>query len=90
MIIIVVILNNIFYFKYRIRLCIQNNLSLSGLSTKLALIGIDIPKPSLYKIETGNRIVKDYELYAFAYVFNVSIEFLLSDFIEDFIKDNVV
>ena len=83
--------NNLNVTSKKIReLRIQNNLSLSGLSTKLALIGIDIPKPSLYKIETGNRIVKDYELYAFDYVFNVSIEFLLSDFIEDFIKDNVV
>ena len=67
--------NNLNVTSKKIReLRIQNNLSLSGLSTKLALIGIDIPKPSLYKIETGNRIVKDYELYAFAYVFNVSFE----------------
>jgi len=37
-----------------------NYLSLSALSTKLALIGIDISKPSLHKLETGQRVLKDY------------------------------
>lgn len=67
---------------------IKNNLSLSALSTKLALLGIDIPKPSLHKLEKGDRIIKDYELYAFAYIFNVSIEDLLDDFITEFKEDN--
>ena len=67
---------------------IKNNLSLSALSTKLALLGIDIPKPSLHKLEKGDRIIKDYELYAFAYIFNVSIEYLLDDFITEFKEDN--
>lgn len=65
----------------------KNNLSLSGLSTKLALMGIDITKPSLHKLENGNRIIKDYELYALSYIFKVSIEELLDDFISDFKKD---
>lgn len=67
---------------------IKNNLSLSALSTKLALLGIDIPKPSLHKLEKGDRIIKDYELYAFAYIFNVSIEDFLDDFITEFKEDN--
>ena len=67
---------------------IKNNLSLSALSTKLALLGIDIPKPSLHKLEQGNRIIKDYELYAFAYIFKVPIEELLDDFITEFKQDN--
>ena len=67
---------------------IKNNLSLSALSTKLALIGVDIPKQSLYKIETGNRIVKDFELYALAYIFKVPMEDLLVDFINEINKEN--
>lgn len=67
---------------------IKNGLSLSELSTKLALVGIDIPKPSLHKIEKGTRIIKDYELYAFAYIFNVSVEELLEDFINEFKQNN--
>lgn len=69
---------------------LKNNLSLSGLSTKLALMGIDIPKPSLHKLEKGNRIIKDYELYALSIVFNVSIEDLLGDFITEFKNDAAV
>lgn len=67
---------------------IQNNLSLSGLSTKLALLGIDIPKSSLFKLENGTRIIKDYELFALSYIFNVPIENLFIDnFITDFKKN---
>lgn len=69
---------------------LKNNLSLSGLSTKLALMGIDIPKPSLHKLEKGKRIIKDYELYALSIVFNVSIEDLLGDFISEFKNDAAV
>lgn len=68
----------------------KNNLSLSGLSTKLALMGIDITKPSLHKLETGNRILKDYELYALSQVFKVPIEELLNDFITELKKEDVV
>ncbi len=66
----------------------KNHLSLTDLSTKLALIGIDIPKPSLHKLETGKRILRDYELYGLAYVFNVPIENLLENFIQEFKKEN--
>ena len=69
---------------------IKTNLSLSELSTKLALIGIDISKPSLHKLETGKRILKDYELYALAQVFHVPLEDLLSNFIDELKKDNLV
>ncbi len=69
---------------------IKNNLSLSELSTKLALMGIDISKPSLHKLETGKRILKDFELCGLAQVFHVSIEDILSDFISELKNDNVV
>ena len=68
----------------------KNHLSLSALSTKLALMGIDISKPSLHKLETGHRILKDYELYGLSIVFKTSVKELLTDFIEDLKKDDVV
>lgn len=61
-----------------------NNMSLSQLSNKLQLMGIDIPKPSLQNIESGKRIVKEYEFYALCKIFNVSMEDMLKDFIKDF------
>lgn len=53
-------------------------------------MGIDITKPSLHKLETGNRILKDYELYALSQVFKVPIEELLNDFITELKKEDVV
>ena len=69
---------------------IKNHVSLSGLSTKLALMGIDISKPSLHKLETGKRILKDYELYGLSHIFKVPIEELLNDFITELKDENIV
>lgn len=72
------------------QLRIKNNLSLSQLSTKLALLGIDIPKNSLHKLEKGKRILKDYELFGLAYILHTSIEDLFDHFIDELRKDNVI
>ena len=69
---------------------VKNNLSLSGLSTKLALMGIDISKPSLHKLETGHRILKDYELFGISMVFKLPIEDFISDFMDNLKKENIV
>lgn len=69
---------------------IKNNLSLSGLSTKLALIGIDISKPSLHKLETGQRILKDYELFGLSVIFGVPVEEFLSDFMDNLKDEHIV
>ena len=61
----------------------KNNWSLSQLSNKLILIAIDIPKSSLHRIETGGRVIKDYELAAFSKVFKISPTTLLKDFLEE-------
>ena len=61
----------------------NNKLSLTDLSNKLMLLGIDIPKSSLQNIEMGKRVVKEYEFYALCKVFNVSMEEMLKDFIRD-------
>ena len=68
----------------------KNNLSLSGLSTKLALMGIDISKPSLHKLETGQRILKDYELFGLSVIFDVPVEEFLSDFMNDLKDEHIV
>lgn len=58
----------------------KGNLSQQGLVNKLQLVGVDIPKNSLQRIEKGNRIIKDYELAGFAKVFKISADTLLEDF----------
>ena len=64
--------------KYRI----ANGWSRVYLSNKLMLLGIDINYDSIYKIENGRRIVKDFELSAFAKVFSITESDLLKDFRE--------
>ena len=62
-----------------------HKMSLSQLSNKLQLMGIDIPKSSLQNIEVGKRIVKEYEFYALCKIFNVSMEDMLKDFIKELV-----
>lgn len=61
----------------------KNNLSLSQLSNQLMLLGIDIPKSSLQRIETGGRVIKDYELAGLSKVFKISPNILLKDFLDE-------
>ena len=58
----------------------NNKISLANLSNKLMLMGVDISKQSLYRIEKNERSVRDYELSAIAIALGVSSEDLLSDF----------
>lgn len=60
----------------------KKNLSQAGLSNKLLLLGIDIPKNSIQKLESGDRIIKEYELAGISKVLNVSTDTLLADFIK--------
>lgn len=57
--------------------------SLSQTSNQLMLIGIDIPKSSIQRIEVGDRVIKDYELVGFSKIFKVSPNTLLKDFIKE-------
>ena len=61
----------------------SQNMSLSQLSNKLLLLGIDIPKSSLPNIESGKRIVKEYEFSALCKIFNISMEDMLTNFISE-------
>lgn len=60
----------------------ENNLSQAQLSAKLQVLGIDIPKNSIQRLESNNRIIKDFELAGIAKVLNISIDKLLQDFIK--------
>lgn len=62
----------------------SRNWSLTKLSDELMLnTGIDIRKSSLQFIETGKRVVKEYEFYALCKVFKVTMEEMLEDFINE-------
>ena len=52
-------------------------LSQRALADKMQLIGIDIDKNAVQKIESGKRFVTDIELKAFAEVFGVGLDDLI-------------
>ena len=53
------------------------NLSQRQIAEKMQLVGVDIDKNAIQRIECGKRFVTDIEIIAFATVFNVSIDDLL-------------
>lgn len=61
--------------QYRIALKISQR----ELAEQMQLVGIDIDKNAIQRIECGKRFVTDIEIVAFAKVFNVSLEALLTE-----------
>ena len=59
--------------QYRIALKISQR----ELAEQMQLVGIDIDKNAIQRIECGKRFVTDIEIVAFAKVFNISLEALL-------------
>ena len=55
----------------------QKNMSQAGLVKDLQLLGINMHKNDIYLIEANMRTVKDYELWGFTKVLNISFEDLL-------------
>lgn len=53
---------------------LKANLSQQDLAEKLQLLGIELTSKEISKIETDNRLVQDFELFAFAKIFNVSAD----------------
>lgn len=49
-------------------------MSQQDLAQKLQLEGIDLTSKEISKIETNKRLVQDFELFAFARIFNVSAD----------------
>ena len=64
--------------KYRI----EKHLSQSALIRELNLMGINVHKNDIWLIEANKRTVKDYELWGFVKVLNISYQDLF-DGIED-------
>ena len=51
-------------------------LSQADLAARMQVHGVAIEREAISKIETGDRLVTDYELLTFAKVFGVSMEWL--------------
>ncbi len=70
--------NNLCGEKVReLRLAYPTRLSQRALADKMQLIGIDVDKNAIQRIESGKRFVTDIELKAFAEVFDVKIDDLI-------------
>lgn len=52
-------------------------ISQNDLAVKLQLVGLGITQKTISRIETGDRVVPDYELKYFAGALGVSVSFLL-------------
>lgn len=57
----------------------QHGYSQHDLASKLQLLGFDIDKNAITRIENNKRYVTDLELLAFTKVFNVSYEYLIDE-----------
>ncbi len=60
-----------------VRFRTEIGISQRELADKMQLVGIDIDKNAIQRIECGKRFVTDIEVIAFAKVFKVSFEELL-------------
>lgn len=61
----------------------SKEMSLVELSNALMLLGIDIPKNSLQRLESGKRTLKDYELATICKVLKLSADEILKDFMKE-------
>lgn len=59
------------------RFRVELKLSQRQLADKMQLVGIDLDKNAIQRIECGKRFVTDIEIVAFAKVFNKSVEEIL-------------
>lgn len=60
----------------------EKNISLESLSSKLLLLGINIPVTSLHRIENNQRTVRDYEICALSVVLDIDV----TDFLDPITK----
>ncbi|MEG1709967.1 MAG: helix-turn-helix transcriptional regulator [Acinetobacter sp.] len=61
----------------KLRMSLEPPVSQRMLADKLQLIGIDLDKNAIQKIESGKRFVTDIEIVAFAKVFEITTDALL-------------
>ncbi len=70
--------NNLCGEKIReLRVASSTKLSQRALADKMQLIGIDVDKNAIQRIESGKRFVTDIELKAFSEIFSVGVEELI-------------
>ena len=60
-----------------LRLSHPTKLSQRALADKMQIVGIDVDKNAIQRIECGKRFVTDIELKALAEIFSVSVDELL-------------
>ena len=60
-----------------LRLSYPTKLSRRALADKMQLIGIDVDKNAIQRIESGKRFVTDIELRGFAEIFGTSLDKLV-------------
>ena len=51
---------------------LKNDMSREDLSKKLQLMGINIDRNNVYRIEKGKVLLKDFELIAFCKILNIN------------------
>ena len=66
-----------------LRMAINPVVSQRKLADKLQLLGIDLDKNAIQKIESGKRFVTDIEIVAFSKLFNISIDELLQEMVKE-------
>lgn len=70
--------NNLCGEKIRhLRINYPTRLSQRALADKMQLVGIDVDKNAIQRIESGKRFVTDIELRAIAEIFSVSVDDLI-------------
>lgn len=62
----------------------EKKISQTKLCNKLELYGIVMTKEDLSKIEHGNKIVKDFELWGISRALSISLDDLLEDLNKEF------
>ena len=60
------------------------NLSQSDVCCKMALLGITLYKSDIYNIEHCKRTIKDFEVFGFCKIFNISLEQLFENAEDNF------
>ena len=70
----------------------QNKLSQCKLADKMQLLGFDIDRHVIRRIENGERYITDIEIIAFCYALNITYEELIGSLhiYEDSIKNNTL
>ena len=68
---------------------LRSNLKISQreLADRMQLVGIDIDKNAIQRIECGKRFVTDIELIAFSKIFQISLEELTKQIKEKHLKE---